>query len=62
MVWVKDAAQNPQAASRLATAEAAEAYQEELKSLYADMRKEYSQKQEQILSLSEARKRKLNLF
>ena len=62
VVWVKDAAQNPQVASRLATAEAAEAYQEELKSLYADMRKEYSQKQEQILSLSEARKRKPNLF
>ena len=62
VVWVKDAAQNPQVASRLATAEAAEAYQEELKSLYADMRKEYSQRQEQILTLSEARKRKPNLF
>ena len=60
IVWLKDASQNTVAASRLIASK--EAYAEELQARYSQLRDEYQQKDEPLLSLEEARKRKPTLF
>ena len=63
VVWVKDAAQNPKIAQQLmSSAEERQQYVSQLTERYAQMRNEYQQRQEEILSLQEARQQKLNLF
>ena len=62
VVWVKDAAQNPQIASRLMTEEGRRDFGRELSLRYELLRKEYAEDQQNLLSLEEARKNKLNLF
>ena len=60
IVWLKDASQNTFAASRLIGSK--EEYAEELNKRYSELRNEYEQKEEGLLSLEEARKRKPRLF
>ena len=60
VVWLKDASQNPLVAQRLMAD--ADDYSEELNKEYAHMREQYSQEQQQLVSLDEARRRKNNLF
>ena len=60
VVWLKDASQNPLVAQRLMAD--ADDYSEELNKEYAHMREQYSQEQQQLVSLNEARRRKNNLF
>lgn len=60
IVWLKDASQNTVAASRLIGSK--EAYAKELQARYSQLRDEYQQKDEPLLSLEEARKRKPTLF
>ena len=55
VVWLKDASQNPLVAQRLIS-DAAD-YSEELNQEYAQMREQYHQEQQQLLSLEEARRR-----
>ena len=62
VVWVKDAAQNPKIAQRLVHKEERELYFRELMATYEQMRKDYQQKKEEIMSLEEARKNKPNLW
>ena len=62
VVWVKDAAQNPKIAQRLVHKEERELYFRELMTTYEQMRKDYQQKKEEIMSLEEARKNKPNLW
>ena len=60
VVWMKDASQNPIAAQRLMND--GSHYAEELNGAYAQLREQYQQEQERLLSLDEARRNKLNLF
>ena len=60
VVWLKDASQNPLVAQRLMAD--AEGYNEELNRMYAHLREQYIQEQQQLLSLDEARRRKTKLF
>ncbi|MBR3455400.1 MAG: methionine synthase [Bacteroidaceae bacterium] len=60
IVWLKDASQNTLAASRLIGSK--EDYAEELRQRYSELREAYSQKDEPLLSLEEARQRKPKLF
>ena len=62
VVWMKDASQNALVAARLLNAEEERKLRAELDSKYETLRENYKQKQENILSLEEARKNKLNLF
>ena len=62
VVWMKDASQNPLIAARLLNSEEEPKLKAELDSKYQTLRENYNQKQEQVLSLEEARKNKLNLF
>lgn len=62
VVWVKDAAQNPKIAQRLVHEEDRRQYFIELMTTYEQMRKDYQQKQEEIMSLEEARKNKPHLW
>lgn len=62
VVWMKDASQNALAASRLLHEEEREVYVNELKDKYQALRETYDQEQEKLMSLEEARKKKLNLF
>lgn len=62
VVWMKDASQNPLIAARLLNSEEEPKLKAELDSKYESLRDSYNQKQENILSLEEARKNKLNLF
>ena len=62
VVWMKDASQNALVAARLLNAEEERKLRAELDSKYESLRENYKQKQENILSLEEARKNKLNLF
>ena len=59
---MKDASQNPLIAARLLNSEEEPKLKAELDSKYQTLRENYNQKQEQVLSLEEARKNKLNLF
>lgn len=60
VVWMKDASQNPIMAQRLMSESTQVA--QELHNHYAHMRELYMQKQQQLLSLDEARRNKLKLF
>lgn len=60
VVWLKDASQNPLVAQRLMSD--VDEYSKELNKEYAQMREDYHQEQQQLLSLDEARRRKTKLF
>jgi 5-methyltetrahydrofolate--homocysteine methyltransferase len=60
VVWMKDASQNALAAARLMDNE--QAVKQELDNRYTDMRQKYAEEQQQLLTLDEARKNKLNLW
>lgn len=62
VAWVKDAAQNVVVASRLLNAADSPAFVAELRDRYAALRAGYEEKQQQLVSLEEARKNKLDLF
>lgn len=62
VLWMKDAAQNVVASSRLMNPESRDEYINETNSEYEKLRFEYEQKQIHTIPLEEARKRKLNLF
>ena len=60
VVWLKDASQNAIVAARLMSEE--HQVEQELSEKYEQMREEYQQEQDNLLSIEEARKQKLNLF
>ena len=60
VVWLKDASQNAIVAARLMSEE--QQVEQELFEKYEQMREEYQQEQDNLLSIEEARKQKLNLF
>ena len=62
VVWMKDASQNPLVAQRLLSDGGSEDVQHNLNEKYAHMRAEYNSKQQQLSSIDEARKNKLNLW
>lgn len=62
VMWMKDAAQNCIATARLLSEEGKAELKSELDERYAGLRTEYEAKQQQLLSIEEARARKLNLF
>ena len=62
VVWMKDASQNALLATRLMNADEEPLVEHELNEKYAELREEYRQEQEKLLSLNDARKNKLNLF
>ena len=62
VAWMKDAAQNVVATSRLLNKEEAPNYWAQLDEKYEQLRHQYNEEQQQLLSLEEARKNKLDLF
>ena len=62
VVWMKDASQNPLMASRLLSDKGHSEILRNLDEKYAVMRNEYEAYQQELSSLDEARKNKLNLF
>ena len=62
VVWMKDASQNPLVAQRLLSDGGSEDVQHNLNEKYAHMRDEYNSRQQQLSSIDEARKNKLNLW
>jgi 5-methyltetrahydrofolate--homocysteine methyltransferase len=60
VVWMKDASQNAIVAAKLMTGE--QAVERELDEKYEHLREAYQQEQQQLLSLEEARRNKLNLW
>ena len=60
VVWMKDASQNALIAARLMTDE--QQLEKELNETYQIMRQQYAEEQQQLLTLDEARKNKLNLW
>ena len=62
VVWMKDASQNALAAAQLLDEQARNEYQAHLQSAYNQLREDYDGRQKELLSIEEARKRKLNLF
>ncbi len=62
VVWMKDAAQNVIASSKLMNPATRSEYILEINAEYESLRSAYEQKQMPTVSLEEARKRKLNLF
>ena len=62
VVWMKDAAQNVRVASRLMDRSERAAFKAELDRQYRELRQNYQQKQQELVTLEEARKNKLNLF
>ena len=62
VVWMKDASQNALAAAQLLDEQARNEYQAHLQSAYSQLREDYDGRQKELLSIEEARKRKLNLF
>ena len=60
VVWLKDASQNALVAARLLND--GEQMEHELTEKYQKLRDDYRQSQDELLSLEEARKQKLNLF
>ena len=62
VVWMKDASQNPLMASRLLSDKGHSEIQRNLDEKYSVMRNEYEAHQQELSSLDEARKNKLNLF
>lgn len=62
VVWMKDASQNPLVAQRLLSDGGSEDIQHNLDEKYAHMRADYNSRQQQLSSIDEARKNKLNLW
>ena len=62
VVWMKDAAQNPIVAARLAVQQEREKFRKELDDTYRELRDQFNAKQVKIKSIDEARKNKLDLF
>ena len=62
VVWMKDASQNALMAARLLNGDGDTDIKQELSEKYRQLREEYTQEKEQLLTLEEARKNKLNLF
>lgn len=60
--WVKDASQAPLVVAQLINKNELKKYRSELELTYEQLRKGYKEEQQNILSLDEARKNKLNLF
>ena len=62
VVWMKDAAQNALTAARLMDNAERKSLETQLQMDYSQMRADYEEEQRQLLSLDEARKRRLRLF
>lgn len=62
VVWVKDASVNPSIAASLLNEAECPAFCEELNKSYEELRANYKEQQQKILSLEKARENKLNLF
>ena len=62
VMWMKDASQNVLAAARLLNPEERKKIEQELAVKYKQLRENYTQEQEKLVSIDEARKNKLNLF
>ncbi len=62
VAWMKDAAQNVVSLSRMLNAKECEDYRKELEQRYQTLRESYQQEQSKLVSLNEARNRKLELF
>lgn len=62
VVWVKDASVNPSIAASLLNETERPAFCEELNKSYEELRANYKEQQQKILSLEKARENKLNLF
>lgn len=62
VAWMKDAAQNVVATSRMLNKEEGAKYAHELDQRYTQLRNEYHQEQQKLLDIEKARKNKLNLF
>ena len=62
VVWMKDASQNALVAARLLNEKEEKKLRQELSDKYEQLRDDYAQEQEKLLSLDEARKNKLDLF
>ena len=62
VVWMKDASQNALVAARLMNSQEEPLVEQELNRKYEQMRQDYRQEQQQLLTLDEARKQKPNLW
>ena len=62
VVHLKDASQNPSVAARLMNREQEQQIEQELESKYEQLRDDYQQQQQELLSLEEARKNKPNYW
>ena len=62
VVWMKDAAQNAIAAAKLLDQQQKDEYGQRLEEQYEQLRNEYNDKQQNILPIEEARKKKKNFF
>lgn len=62
VVWVKDASVNPSIAASLLNEAERPVFCEELNKSYEELRANYKEQQQKILSLEKARENKLNLF
>lgn len=62
VVWMKDASQNALMAARLMNSKEEKKIEAELDAKYEHLRNQYNAEQQQLLSLDEARKNKLNLW
>ena len=62
VLWMKDASQNALVAARLMNSEQEKQIEQELDAKYEQLRDDYQQQQQELLSLEEARKNKLNLW
>lgn len=62
VIWTKDAAQTPLAATKVLKEGGKQGVKAELDILYAQLRADYAAKQEQLMSLEKARDNKLNLW
>ena len=62
VLWMKDASQNALVASRLMNRELEQQIEQELDAKYEQLRDNYQQQQQELLTLEEARKNKPNLW
>ena len=62
VVWMKDASQNALVAARLMNQQEEQQMEKELDAKYEQMREDYQQEQQQLVSLEEARRNKPNLW
>ena len=62
VVWLKDASQNALVAAKLLDDDRKTGLRRELDDRYEQLRHEYARKQEELMTLEESRKNKLNLF